>query len=75
MLERIEAAKARPLPVRIVVDKGRPYRIARIGLRAETPAEQPALDQAAATPSASRSATRPGRSRCWQRSARCSTGC
>ncbi|MFC7477418.1 autotransporter assembly complex family protein [Dankookia sp. GCM10030260] len=50
MLDRLDAAEARPLPIRIVVDQGKPYQITRIGLRAEASAEQPAVDQAAATP-------------------------
>lgn len=50
MLERLEAARDRPLPVRVVVDKGEVYRIAHIRLRADPPAEQAAVDSVAATP-------------------------
>ena len=47
---RLEATAARPVPVRITVEPGQPYRIASISIRATTPAEQPAVDAAAATP-------------------------
>jgi translocation and assembly module TamA len=50
MIERLDAARERPLPIRIIVDKRQQYRIAHIALRAEKPSEQPAVDAAAAEP-------------------------
>jgi len=48
MLDRLDAARQRPLPVRIVVETGQPYRIAHVGLRAESPTDQAAVDGVAA---------------------------
>ncbi|TCZ55103.1 autotransporter assembly complex protein TamA [Roseicella aquatilis] len=50
LADRLEATRQRPVPVRIQVQPGQPYRIARIGLHAGTPAEQAALEDVAAAP-------------------------
>lgn len=50
LLERLESAWDRPLPIRIEVDRRAQYRIAGITLRADTPAGQRALDAVAAEP-------------------------
>jgi translocation and assembly module TamA len=47
---RLEAPPEKPVPIRITVEKGQPYRIATISIRATRPEEQPAVDAAAARP-------------------------
>ncbi|MFC7693295.1 hypothetical protein ACFQY5_30815 [Paeniroseomonas aquatica] len=76
LLARLEAApRGTPVPVRITVEPGQAYRVSSIAVRGTEPAEQPVVDAAVATPSASPPATSPGPSRCWRRSGSCSTGC
>ena len=41
---------AEPVPVRITVEPGQPYRVSSIAVRGTTPAEQPAVDAAVARP-------------------------
>ncbi|RAI60227.1 outer membrane protein assembly factor [Roseicella frigidaeris] len=50
MLDRLEATRERPLKIRITADKRAPYHIAHISLHADNPAQQAAVDAAAATP-------------------------
>jgi translocation and assembly module TamA len=50
LTEKLEASTERPLPIRITVEKGEPYRIASLVLRADTPAGQRALDWVAERP-------------------------
>jgi translocation and assembly module TamA len=50
MLARLETMTERPVPIRITVEPGEPYRIASISVRATTPTEQPVVDTAATTP-------------------------
>ena len=50
LAERLDAVRERPLPIRVVVTQGEPYRIAQIALRADTPDGQRAVEEAAAKP-------------------------
>jgi translocation and assembly module TamA len=50
LLERLEATREKPLKIRITADKREPYHIAHIRLRADTAAEQAAVDEAGAKP-------------------------
>ncbi|SDD68795.1 autotransporter secretion outer membrane protein TamA [Belnapia rosea] len=50
LFARLEATTEKPLPIRITVEKGEPYRIASIAIRATRPEEQPTVDAAADRP-------------------------
>ena len=47
---RLDGSPQKPVPIRIAVEKGQPYHLRTITIRATEPAGQPAMDAAAAKP-------------------------
>ena len=47
---RLDGSPQKPVPIRIAVEKGQPYHLRTITIRATEPAAQPAMDAAAAKP-------------------------